>query len=1266
MRFLREAIGGKSLGEVGEAALRYALSLVPAAEKGSVLLLDPHKEAFEFVAALGWDLSLLKGIRIPKEKILQHRLLGDRPAIITDIHKWNQKLLGPELAQQIAQVGLPKVMLSFPIHDEKGEVIGYLNLDNARDPQAFSQDDLERLVKAKKELDLVLQAALERGALRETERLFRLLFDRLADAVYITALDGTILLANPAAARQTGYSQEELIGKNIMKDLAAEEPAITWDTVNERLLRGEIVVFEEKKRRRDGSIFGTEVAVAYLEYRGRPATISANRDITERKRLEEELCQKIAQLDALNRASALIASQLDLEKLLQNIVSSVRDVTGAEFANVVIFDEEGKPIGSFDPFGAPPLPLRMRPRGFSSWIRTFGKPILIEEIKEDGSTVPPVFWPGETEPIRANPLLLRAGIKSLVGLPIKVGEKVRGIFFVHSLRPKAFLGQETMLHSLASQISVALQNAFLFEALRKSEKNWRELFGASPASLWIEDFSEIKKELDRLKESGVQDLREYLRDHPEFVGHCLKLLRVVEVNHRTLELYKVRDFSELALKLPILIPVDNARPILEEQLLAIWQGGSTFSGESTNRDTKGNTIHIHLSWRVLPGHERDYGRVLVAITDITERVEAEKALQALNSSFTALASTLDFPQLLGLIHQELRKLFPFDAFFVAVLDEKKKELRVAKALEAGEELSIPPIPFDPQASPTAWVAACGTPLFIEDTEKIPPPVPFRQVGRSIRAWAGVPLIAQGEVLGVLSIQSFDPMKFGEREREILLAFASGAATALRNSLLHNRLRSFSEKLASLEEISRKMKLAQSFSELYELVLDAVQNIFGLRYCAILEAGQDALMFVAHRNYPEKLLGLKLPFAEGKGITVAAYLANEPIYVPDVRTDPRYVAGLPTMGCELALPISMAGQKFGVLNVEHDEVDGISPEDQDLLQILASELAVAMAGLQRLKKIETLGRKLAALHEVSQKLQRCTTVDEVCQLAVQAAVERLGYWNVNIGLAQGDFLVPVAGFGEVAQKARPFKKGEGVAGMTWLLGKTHWGKVADFPEAKPVDPRIKLFISVPIGDRGVMQVTAEKEDAFDEDDVTLVEILARHVYEEIRRVELEAELREQAIRDPLTGLYNRRFLNEVLPKELARAERYGHTLSLLIVDIDNFKEINDAYGHVVGDEVLKQVAKTLRENVRQSDYVFRWGGDEFLLLVPETNGEGAESIVQRFSHPCGLLSAPPTVCLSLGYASFNPRKQPMPSAEDLFREADRLLYEIKAKKKTGQL
>ncbi|WP_269532949.1 diguanylate cyclase [Chitinimonas sp. BJYL2] len=97
--------------------------------------------------------------------------------------------------------------------------------------------------------------------------------------------------------------------------------------------------------------------------------------------------------------------------------------------------------------------------------------------------------------------------------------------------------------------------------------------------------------------------------------------------------------------------------------------------------------------------------------------------------------------------------------------------------------------------------------------------------------------------------------------------------------------------------------------------------------------------------------------------------------------------------------------------------------------------------------------------------------------------------------------------------------------------------------------------------------------------------------------LQDELREQAIRDPLTGLYNRRYLETLFPREQARAKREGNPLSVVMIDLDHFKRLNDDYGHLAGDQVLREVAAQLRAGVRESDLAFRFGGEEMLLLLP---------------------------------------------------------------------
>jgi diguanylate cyclase (GGDEF)-like protein len=106
------------------------------------------------------------------------------------------------------------------------------------------------------------------------------------------------------------------------------------------------------------------------------------------------------------------------------------------------------------------------------------------------------------------------------------------------------------------------------------------------------------------------------------------------------------------------------------------------------------------------------------------------------------------------------------------------------------------------------------------------------------------------------------------------------------------------------------------------------------------------------------------------------------------------------------------------------------------------------------------------------------------------------------------------------------------------------------------------------------------------------------------------LQEIAIRDPLTNLYNRLKILELIQYEIEKAQRYNHVFSLLMIDIDDFKHINDTFGHNFGDEVLKEFSKCLKQSVRKIDIVSRWGGEEFLILLPETKKEQALKVANR--------------------------------------------------------
>ncbi|AQZ94545.1 diguanylate cyclase [Halopseudomonas phragmitis] len=168
---------------------------------------------------------------------------------------------------------------------------------------------------------------------------------------------------------------------------------------------------------------------------------------------------------------------------------------------------------------------------------------------------------------------------------------------------------------------------------------------------------------------------------------------------------------------------------------------------------------------------------------------------------------------------------------------------------------------------------------------------------------------------------------------------------------------------------------------------------------------------------------------------------------------------------------------------------------------------------------------------------------------------------------------------------------------------------------------------------------------------------------LNKRQLEAanlQLREQAHRDGMTGLLNRRYWEQSLEREFARYQRYETPASLVMFDIDNFKPINDNHGHQTGDEVIREAARVIREHARETDYAGRYGGEEFVLLLPDTSLQGAAQLAERLRQAMERLIVEHleqrvSFTISLGVAQFS---EEMSSAFDLVAAADSALYQSK--------
>ena len=180
---------------------------------------------------------------------------------------------------------------------------------------------------------------------------------------------------------------------------------------------------------------------------------------------------------------------------------------------------------------------------------------------------------------------------------------------------------------------------------------------------------------------------------------------------------------------------------------------------------------------------------------------------------------------------------------------------------------------------------------------------------------------------------------------------------------------------------------------------------------------------------------------------------------------------------------------------------------------------------------------------------------------------------------------------------------------------------------------------------------------------MVEAIANQLSVSLENARLYDRVKHLSVHDPLTGLFNRNMLYERLEAETSRAERFGETLAVAMMDVDGFKQVNDRFGHVVGDELLKQVALHLRENVRRADVVARFGGDEFTVLLPHANKHEAVVAVERIMEylQCHLAVKTPegesvqvSVSTGVSFATEGHRRD----ASQLIEEADKALYQAK--------
>ncbi len=311
-------------------------------------------------------------------------------------------------------------------------------------------------------------------------------------------------------------------------------------------------------------------------------------------------------------------------------------------------------------------------------------------------------------------------------------------------------------------------------------------------------------------------------------------------------------------------------------------------------------------------------------------------------------------------------------------------------------------------------------------------------------------------------------------------------------------------------------------------------------------------------------------------------------------------------------------------------------------------------------------RMVSVTEFSDQLQTCESRDELAKVVSAGGSLLLPTWSGAIYVLDADteMMEPLTMWGGLMIDDAEYS-------MTscWALrsGKNHL--VSDPQEqilCSHVDPEVKAaHMCIPLSAKGKTQGILYLESSVEDADVRTVEFLGQKLAESIglavANLSVKEELLHESVRDPLTGLMNRRFMEESLFRELHRAERNDTTVGVLMLDLDHFKAFNDEFGHDAGDTVLKHLATVLGSHIRKEDVACRYGGEEFLVIMPDASHEEActraESIRMKVAELSVVHSGKrlPQLTVSIGVATYPDDAN---GSSELVQAADLALYKAK--------
>ena len=641
--------------------------------------------------------------------------------------------------------------------------------------------------------------------------------------------------------------------------------------------------------------------------------------------------------------------------------------------------------------------------------------------------------------------------------------------------------------------------------------------------------------------------------------------------------------------------------------------------------------------------EHARGEKLVSI----ERRHARQ-MELLNSITHAALQMPDTHQALQVLADRLSHLLDADGAFITLWDEERQTVIPTTAYGDFRDTYQKTIIEPDERTLTASVLRAKHPLAVEDVLNTPYMSPRLAKGVPTRSALALPLIAHEKKLGAVIISYNKTHHF--TEEEIHLGEQASAQIALaiyKGHLIDVSMRQVGQ-LELLSEVGRDIANSLIENEILERTIDALVKRFGYAEAAISLLVDETVLEIFAISGTEDF-GYQVGYRQdiGKGIIGHVAETKAPHIAGDVSQDPYYYSTASRKGSALGVPMLDQENLLGVIYVESTQDGHFKADDVRTLQTLANLVANSLQKARLYERTQEHLQAMTTLQSVSQVVSSSLERDEILNNVVRLLKETFGFTYISIYLLHEDHLRLGVQVGYPDETIiYDIHVSSGVAGRTVLSKQTQFvPNVSKEPSFLRAAYEVRSEICVPLLKDGVvlgvLNVESDNRTPLNENDLHLLNAIAGPITIAIDNARLHAQVKAMAMTDAVSGLFNRHAFEEMLTTEIQRAIRYGHQLSLIIFDIDSFKEYNDTWGHPAGDERLRGTANLIRASQRKYDIAARYGGDEFAIILPNTDKEGARQFAKRLLDAARNSTAEkptdgkgiPGYTLSLGYATF---------------------------------